>query len=79
MYLSMSLGNSHVSSALSHARLVSVDLARIIRHYNPDELPSDTINVAEEIYNHKMRRLVGQTYDICLGNDVREQGQCTTL
>ena len=76
---SMSLGNEHVSSALSHTRLVSVDFARIIRHYNPDELPSATINVAEEIYNHKMRRLVDKTYDICLGNDVRQTGECGTI
>ena len=79
MYQSMPPYYLHDSSALSHARLVSVDLARIIRHYNPDELPSGTMNVAEEIYNHKMWRLVVQTSHIFLGNDVRQQGECTTL
>ena len=75
MYISMSLGNSHVSSALSHTRLVSVDLARIIRHYNQDELPSGTMNVAEAIRNGDMRVLANQTSNICLGNDFRRQGE----
>ena len=79
MYESMSPGNSHVSSALSHTRLVSVDFARIIRHYNHNELPSATIGVAEKICNDDMRVLAKKTSDICLGNDVRKQGECTTL
>ena len=79
MYWSLWPGNSHVSSALSHTRLVSVDFARIIRHYNQDELPSAIINVAEEIGSNDMESLVRETANICLGNDVRQQGECTTL
>ena len=79
MYWSMSTGNSHVSSALSHTRLVSVDFARIIRHYNQHELPPDTINVAEKMCNDDMRDLVDTLSHICLGNDFRQQGECTTL
>ena len=79
MYLLISTDNSHVSSALSHTRLVSVDFARIIRHYNQDELPLATINVAEEIDSDDLRHLVRETANICLGNDLRQQGKCTTL
>ena len=79
MYWSMWPGNSHVSSALSHTRLVSVDFARIICHYNQHELPSDTINVAEKICNDAMKALLIKVFNICLGNDVRRQGECTTL
>ena len=75
MYLSMSPDNPHVSSALSHTRLVSVDFARIIRHYKQDELPSDTINVAEDIGSDDMEDLARETAHICLGNDVRQQGE----
>ena len=75
MYWSISLDNSHVSSALSHTRLVSVDFARIIRHYNHDELPSATINVAEKIGSSDMEDLVRETANICLGNDVCQQGE----
>ena len=78
-YWSMSLGNSDVPSALSHTRLVSVDFARIIRHYNLHGSPSDTMDITEKIYNNDMRTLVVETSDICLGNDVRQQGECTTL
>ena len=75
MCMSIIGNNSHVSSALSHTRLVSVDFARIIRHYNQDELPSDTMNIAGKIYDNDMRTLVIETSDICLGNDVRQQGE----
>ena len=74
LYESMSLSNSHVSSALSHTRQVSVDFARIIRHYDQDKLPLDTLNIAEKIYD-KIWRIVFVTSDICLGNDVRQQGE----
>ena len=77
--MSMIANNSHVSLALSHTRLVSVDLVRIIRHYNEGALPSDTINVAERIYNNDIKELLEETSDICLGNDVRQQGECTTV
>ena len=79
MYESMSLGNSHVSSALSHTRLVAVDFARIIRHYGQAELPSITMDVAEEIGSNYMEDLVRETANICLGNDIRQQGQCATI
>ena len=79
MYLSMSPDNSYVSSALSHTRLVSVDFARIVRHYRQSELPSDTMNVAEDICDLYMGTLTSETSKICLGNDVRQQGECTTL
>ena len=80
MYESMSiLGNSHVSSALSHTRLVSVDFARIIRHYNQDESPLNTITVVESIRSYDMKVLVEETANICLGNDIRQQGQCATI
>ena len=79
MYWSMSLGNSHVSLALSHTRLVSVDFARIIRHYDQDALPSDTINLAEGIFNYRMRALASNTAGICQGNDVRQTGECGTI
>ena len=75
MYRSISAYNSHVSLALSHTRLVSVDFARIIRHYNQEALPPDTINVAEEIGSNDMEDLVRETAHICLGNDVRQQGE----
>ena len=74
MYWSMPPDNSHVLSALSHTRLVSVDFARIIRHYNQDELPSATMNVAELIGSNDIEHLVKETAHICLGNDVRQQG-----
>ena len=76
---SMSPDNSHVSSALSHTRLVSADIACIIRHYDQDELPSDTMDVAQRICKHHMRRLAIKTSDICLGNDICQQGECTIL
>ena len=79
MYWSMSPHNSHVSSNLSHTRLVSIDFARIIRHYGQAELPSNTMDVAKEIGSDHMEDLVIETANICLGNDVRQQGECTTL
>ena len=79
MYRSIWLYNLHVSSALSHTRLVSVDFARIISHYNQHELPPDTINVAEKICNIDMGALANETSHICLGNDFRQQGECTTI
>ena len=75
----MSLYNSNVSSALSHTRLVSVDLARIVRHYRQSELPSDTRNVAEDICDVYMMGLTGETSNICLGIDIRQQGEYTTM
>ena len=79
MYMSISPVNSHVSSALSHTRLVTVDLVRIIRHYYQDASPSGTMNVAERIRNYCMGHLASNTAGIHLGNDVRRQGECTTI
>ena len=79
MYRSILLYNWHASFNLSHTRLVSVDFARIIRHYNLDELPSDTMDFAEKIQNSRLEYLVSNTADIYLGNDVREQGECTSI
>ena len=80
MYESMSiLGNSHDSSALSHTRLVSVDFARIARHYNSSELPSEANDAAESVSYYRMRDLASNTAGICLGNDVRQTGVCGTI
>ena len=79
MYNSMSPDNSHVSSALSHTRLVSVDFARIICHYNHDELPSGTLNVAKRIRHKHLENVMLLFSKKGLGNDIRRQGQCTTI
>ena len=75
MYWSMSLDNSHVSSALSHTRLVIVDFAHIIRHYDQDKLPPDTMDIAKNI-SYPMRMLMSQRY---IGNGDRQQGECTIM
>ena len=79
MYWSISPDNSLVPWALSHTRLVSIDFARIIRHYNEDELPSDTINDAKDILDHHLELLMVLCSEMDLGTNVRRQGQCTTI
>ena len=77
MYWSMWPGNSHVSSALSHTRLVSIDFARILRHYDQDELPPGTIKIAERILCYDLKNLMLCSRERHLWNDVRRQGKCT--
>ena len=79
MYMSMLPDNSHVSSALSHTRLVSNDFARIICHYDQDELPPGTIKIAGKILFYDLKNLMLCSRERHLGNDVRRQGECTTI
>ena len=79
MYTSMFPGNSHVLSALSHTRLVSIDFARILRHYDQDELPPGIIKIAENILCYDLKNLMLCSRERHLGNDVRRQGECTTI
>ena len=75
MYESMFIGNSHGSSALSHTRLVSVDFAHIIRHYDQYKLPSGTTYIAGNPSYH-MWLLMSQR---SVGNGDRQQGECTIM
>ena len=79
MCQSMLLYKSHVSSALSQTRLVSVDFARIIRHCDESELPPTTISVASRITSYHLKNLMLHCSERRLGNDVRQQGECTTI
>ena len=79
MYWSISPDNSLVPWALSHTRLVSIDFARILRHYDQDELPPGTIKIAENILCYDLKNLMLCSRARHLGNDVRRQGECTTI
>ncbi|RDX49631.1 hypothetical protein OH76DRAFT_1403523 [Lentinus brumalis] len=53
-------------------RLLCVDLARIIRHYDHSILPPDSPNIAENIYNFYLRFVIEHSRNMNLGNDVRQ-------
>ena len=73
MCMSISTANKHVPSAISHTRLVSIDLAHIIRHYDVQR-PSGTMMVAG--FFHHLSNAMSER---CIGNKVRQQGECATL
>ena len=75
MYNSMSPDNSHVSSALSHTRLVSVDFACIIRQYDQEKQPPGTMDGAENL-SYFIWVLMSQR---SVGNGHRQQGECAIM
>ena len=77
MYQSMGfISNQHVSSALGHTRLVSVDFERIIRHYNITELPGDMRSISELILSHDLLRLTREVLGVTLLDDCHPRGKC---
>ena len=79
MHLPLQSGNSHVSLALSHTRLASIDVVRIIHHYNQDRPPSRDSSFAEMFLPYRLRNWMSLCSKMGLGNDVRQQGECTTI
>ena len=79
MDVSMSPGNPHISSALPHTRLVSVDFARLmIHHHDRDELPVGMMGITESL-SYRLSRFLLYIFERCPGIDVRQQGECTSI
>ncbi len=55
-------------------RLLCVDFARILRHYDPSTLPPDSPDIAGYIYKTDLGSVIKNTGDMNLGNDVRKHG-----
>ncbi len=66
--------SQHVLSHLPMTRLLCVDFARLIHHYDHSTPPDSLNTIAQHISGYDLPIVIGRTRDMNLGNDVRQHG-----